>query len=371
METYSSIFKKQSPVIATLYWLNLSTINWRLGIRTLANLSGKRGSPAERQMNIIFKKKFWLKSIFALGLVCILVFSNAQAAMAARSGGRIGGGSFGTPSRTYSAPRGGSYGGSYGGGYGYGGGGFGFPFLLPFVGFGGLGGLFSVFILIAIANFLVRSFGNSGVDGDVGYGNSSQVAVAQVQVGLLSNARQLQPELNRLALTADTSTAVGRAAVLQEATLALLRNPEYWVYGATESQKASLDAAEAKFNQLALTERSKFTKETLTNVNSVIKGEEQKALAGNQEGAAIQLKPEDSGEYSGEYIVATVIVGVTGNLELPKINGSDDLRQALQQMGSVGSDRLLAVEILWTPQAEGDTLSTDDILAYYPNLKLV
>jgi uncharacterized membrane protein len=319
-------------------------------------------------MNIIFKKKFWLKSILALGLVCILVFSNAQAAMAARSGGRIGGGSFGTPSRTYSAPRGGSYGRSYGGGYGYGGGGFGFPFLLPFVGFGGLGGLFSVFILIAIANFLVRSFGNSGVDGDLGYGNSSQVAVAQVQVGLLSNARQLQPELNRLALTADTSTAVGRAAVLQEATLALLRNPEYWVYGATEFQKASLDAAEAKFNQLALTERSKFTKETLTNVNSVIEGgEEQKALAGNQEGTAIKLKPEDS----GEYIVATVIVGITGKLELPKINDSDDLRQALQQMGSIGSDRLLAVEILWTPQAEGDTLSTDDILAYYPNLKLV
>lgn len=314
-------------------------------------------------MNILFKKKFWLKSIFALGLVCILVFSNAQDAMAARSGGRIGGGSFRTPSRTYSAPRGGSY----GGGYGYGGGGFGFPFLLPFVGFGGLGGVFSIFILIAIANFLVRSFGNTGVDGDVGYSNSSQVAVAQVQVGLLSNARQLQPELNRLALTADTSTAVGRATVLQEATLALLRNPEYWVYGATESQKASIDAAEAKFNQLALTERSKFTKETLTNVNSLIEGEEQKALASNQEGTAIQLKSEDS----GEYIIATVIVGVTGNLELPKINDSDDLRQALQQMGSVGSDRLLAVEILWTPQADGDILSTDDILTYYPSLKLV
>lgn len=314
--------------------------------------------------------KFCLKSIIPLALVCVLVLGNASSAMAARTGGRIGGGSFRAPSRTYSAPRGGSYGGGYRSpGYGYGGGGFGFPFLLPFVGYGG-GGLFSILIFFAIASFLVRSFQNAGIGTGDGYGNgnSSQVAVAEVQVGLLANARELQPELNRLALTADTSTASGRAKVTQEATLALLRHPEYWVYGATNSQKASLDAAaEAKFNQLSLTERSKFTDETLTNVDSVISDDAQKALGGNNDEGAIQLKEGDS----GEYIVATVIVGATGNLDLPKINGTDDLRQALQQVGSLGSDRLLAVEVLWTPQAEGDTLTTEDILAYYPNLKLV
>lgn len=322
-------------------------------------------------MKMIFKQnswiKSWIKATVALTLVCVLVLGNASTAMAARSGGRIGGGSFRAPSRSYSTPRGGGYGGGYRSpGYGYGGGGFGFPFLLPFVGYGG-GGLFSILIFFAIASFIVRSFQNAGVGGSESYGGTSKVAVAQVQVGLLANARELQPELNRLALTADTSSASGRATVVQEATLALLRHPEYWVYGATDSQKSSLDAAEAKFNQLALTERSKFTDETLTNVDSVISDESQKALGGDTEEGAIQLKEGDS----GEYIVATVIVGATGNLELPQINSSDDLRQALQQVGSLGSDRLLAVEILWTPQADGDTLTTDDILAYYPNLKLV
>lgn len=317
---------------------------------------------------MIFKRKFWLKSFIALGLVCVLVFGNASAAMAARSGGRIGGGSFRAPSRSYSAPRsaGGYRGGYTARGYGYGGGGFGFPFLLPFVGYGG-GGLFSILIFFAIASFLVRSFRNAGVgEGASGYG-ISQVSVSQVQVGLLANARELQPELNRLALTADTSSASGRATVVQEATLALLRHPEYWVYGSTESHKAILDEAEAKFNQLSLTERSKFTEETLSNVNSVIDQGEQKSLGDNSEASAIQPKEEES----GEYIVATVIVGATGNIPLPKINNPEDMRQALQQIGSIGSDRLLAVEILWTPQAEGDTLSSDDILAYYPNLKLV
>jgi uncharacterized membrane protein len=320
----------------------------------------------KQKINMIFKAKFWIKSILALSLVGVLVLGNAGNAMAARTGGRIGGGSFSAPSRGYSSPSGGGYGGGYRSpGYGYGGGGFGFPFLLPFVGYGG-GGLFSILIFFAIASFIVRSFQSAGVGDEGGYGSSSTVSVAEVQVGLLANARELQPELNRLALTADTSTASGRATVLQEATLALLRHPEYWVYGASNSQKASLEAAEAKFNQFSLTERSKFTAETLTNVNNVI-DESQKALGGETKDGALQLKEGDT----GEYIVATVIVGATGNLDLPTINGTDEMRQALQQIGSLGSDLLLAVEILWTPQADGDTLSSDDILAYYPNLKLV
>jgi uncharacterized membrane protein len=65
------------------------------------------------------------------------------------------------------------------------------------------------------------------------------------------------------------------------------------------------------------------------------------------------------------------VVGTQGKLELPQINSSDDLRQALRQMGSISSERLLAVEILWTPQAEGDTLTSDDLMAEYPDLKLV
>ena len=310
--------------------------------------------------------KFWLKSLLILGLVLSFFFTNTHTALAARTGGRIGGGSFRAPTRTYSSPRSG-YGSNPGYGYGYPGGGFGFPFLLPFFGFGGgFGGLFSILILIAIANFVVRSFSSIGAGGDSGYLDRSKVSVAQVQVGLLSSARELQQELNDLARTADTSSASGRAMVLQESTLALLRHPEYWVYGATESQQTTLEEAEAKFNQLSLTERSKFTTETLSNVENIIRQAEREAL------------PSDRGELvnstnqeSGEYIIATVIIGIDGKFQLPTIEDSDDLRQALQQIGSIGSDRLLAVEVLWTPQAEGDALTTDDILAYYPNLKLV
>ncbi|MBE9127248.1 MULTISPECIES: DUF1517 domain-containing protein [unclassified Coleofasciculus] len=307
--------------------------------------------------------KPFLKSLLVLGLIFTLVMGNAGDALAARSGGRIGGGSFRAPSRTYSPPSRGYR--SPGGGYGYSGGGIGFPFLLPFFGFGGFGSVFGILIFFALANFLVQTFRRMGEVGgnDVpGYSNP-KVSVGQVQVGLLAEARELQKELDDLARKANTDSAEGRAQVLQEGTLALLRHPEYWVYGAASSQQTGLDAAEGKFNQLSLAERSKFTEETLSNV----RGQLRQGTSSDSDSRGELLKTEAP----SEYIIVTILAGVQGKLDLPTINGSDDLRQALRQLGGVSSDRLLAVEVLWTPQAEGDTLTSDDLLAGYPDIKLV
>ena len=76
-------------------------------------------------------------------------------------------------------------------------------------------------------------------------------------------------------------------------------------------------------------------------------------------------------EAPGEYIVVTIIVGTQGKLQLPVINSTEDLRRSLSQMGSISSEQLLAVEVLWTPQASGDTLSSDDMIAEYPDIKLI
>ena len=309
----------------------------------------------------INKLKPVFKTILVLSLVLVLVLGNASEALAARSGGRIGGGSFRAPTRTYTAPSR-SYG---GGGYGYGGG-FGFPFLIPFFGFGGgFGGLFSILIFFAIANFLVKTVRNiaGGEEGMMGGVANPKVSVVQVQVGLLAEARSLQKELNQLASTADTGTAAGRAMVLQEATLALLRHPQYWVYGANEASQITLDQAEARFNQFALGERSKFESETLSNVNAQL----HEALQESQDSEDGSLVKQEQ----GEYILVTLVVGAQGKLNLPNINDSDDLRQTLNIIGGISSDSLLAFEVLWTPQAEGDILTTDDILANYPKLKLV
>ena len=319
--------------------------------------------------------KTFFKSILVIGLIAVLVLSQADGAFAARAGGRIGGGSFRAPSRSYSTPTrtrgpssysGGGYPGGYGRGY-YPGGGFGFPFILPFVGFGGMGGLFGIFVTIAIANFIIRSFresGFSGSDADA-YSSNPTVSVARLQVGLLADARNLQAELTQLAETADTGTPAGLTKLLQETTLSLLRHPEYWAYADIDSDQTRLSGAEQVFNQLAIAERSKFTRESLSNVNAQIAQAKTKGALNSSGELATNADP-------GEYIVATILVASKGKLDLPKkAMSTEDVRHAINKIGSISSEQLMAVEVLWTPQVAGETLSTDELIAEYPNLQLV
>lgn len=305
-----------------------------------------------------------LKSFVILALVFGITFGHMDSAAAARTGGRIGGGSFRVPtSRTYT-PRTYNPGGGY---YAPAPGGFGFPFLLPFFGFGGFSGILGLFVMIAIANVFLRSIqrmGSGDNGGDLTYTSNPSVSINRLQVGLLANARSLQPELNRIAEFADTNTSQGRTQILQEVSLALLRHPEYWSYAATTTQQAKLTTAEAEFNRLTLAERSKFTQETLANVHNQLNAATNKEALPGDGNSSFVNEP-------GEYIVVTIITASLGKFTLPSVNSVADLQTALKQIGSLGSENLLAIEVIWTPQAEGDTLSSDDLLANYADLKLV
>ncbi len=313
-----------------------------------------------------------LMPLIAVALIFSLTLGHAPDALAARAGGgRIGGGSFRAPmpSRTYSAPR--TY--APGGGYYPGGGGIGLPFVFPpFFLWGGGGSLFTVLIFFAVASFLVQAFRRTRESGELGgYDAVSNptLSVAKVQVGLLADARELQADLNKLALSADTSTPAGLSQVLQETTLALLRHPEYWTQASVGVEQARLASAEAEFNRLVLAERSKFSRETLSNVNSQLRQAPIDAvLVGSDGESALTNSPIAD---PGEYIVVTLLAATQGQLPLPKVNSTEDLRQALGILGGVSGDRLLALEILWTPQADGDVLTRDDLIAEYPNLKLI
>jgi len=308
------------------------------------------------------------KTLVALGLVLALALGNGSAALAARSGGRMGGGSFrmpsrsyGAPSRTYRAPSG-----------GYAGGGIGFPFLLPFFGFGGFGGLFGLFVVLAIANVIVRGLSGFGQAREEARAN--QVGIAQVQIGLLAEARSLQDDLNRIGQNADTSTSAGLAQLLQETTLSLLRHPEYWAYASSQTIMTDFGIAEDRFNQLALAERSKVDVETFYNVNA----QRSNPVQPESLPAASTIEASNAADQSAslatsmkQYIVVTLLVGAQGKLDLPQVRSTDDLRRALSQIGAVGSDRLMKVEVLWTPQSASDSLSADDLVAYYPDLALI
>jgi uncharacterized membrane protein len=300
----------------------------------------------------------------SLGLLLAL----PQPSLAA-SGGRIGGGSFRSAP---SMPR--SYGGSYGGGYrggmqrGYGGGGFGgglgFPFIVPFF-FGG-GGLFGFLVLMAVVGLLVNALRGGGGGGQAlpaglrgGDLDRPQadgpVAIAQLQVGLLASARDLQRDLRQLAGQADTGSSAGLQRVLQESTLALLRHPDLWVYANAEVGQVPFTAAESTFNRLSMTERSKLRSELTTNVAGRV-GEAAAGAVGDSDATS-------------DYIAVTLLVASRGRVPLKPVSGSEELREALRILGSVPSDQLLALEVIWQPEGAGEVLSADELITAYPDLK--
>ncbi|XP_019093283.1 PREDICTED: uncharacterized protein LOC104753540 [Camelina sativa] len=185
--------------------------------------------------------------------------------------------------------------------------------------------------------------------------NAKTTSVLRLQVGLLGSARTLQQDFNSLAETADTSTPEGLSYVLTGITLALLRHPDYCIscYSSVDV-KPCIEEGEKQFNQLSVEERGKFDEETLVNVNS-------KKIRSSKIHRASGL--------NNEYIVVTILVATEGTLKLETIKGSGDLKEALHKLGLIPSNKILAVEILWTPQDENDVLSEKELLEDYPLLK--
>ncbi len=303
-------------------------------------------------------KKFtpWLRSLIAFSLVAIIIFSNPTQALAKRGGGRIGGSSFRSPSRsmTRSLPSSRT---APSRSYGYGGSSL---FFLPFFIGGGGGSLVGLLAVMAIAGVVLQAVRNSGLDnflGDkLGGNNTNNVTVSKIQIGLLSSARQLQQDLNRLAMEADTNTSEGLTLLLRETTVSLLRHPEYWVYADSVTESLKLELAEQKFNSLAMGERSKLASEVVSNFN-------------NRRGqSSVQVVNNLDLEAPSEYIVVTLITAMTGSSNLSKIRSSEELRLALSNIGAASEDQLLAVEILWEPQSSNYTLTSDEVLTIYPSL---
>ncbi|XP_057499738.1 uncharacterized protein LOC130783947 [Actinidia eriantha] len=319
----------------------------------------KTVNPLEIVTNLILTAlKTLQKPAIVAVLLGLLLMYDPNSALAA-SGGRVGGKAFSSRSSSSSSSR--SYstrtaspGFSFSAPYyapspfGFGGGGF---YVGPAFGFGS-----SLFpILMGFAAFVVVSGFLSDRSEEGVLTATEKTSVLKLQVGLLGMGRSLQRDLNRIAETADTSTSEGLSYVLTETTLALLRHPDYCISGySSVDVKRGIEEGEKRFNQLSIEERGKFDEETLVNVNNI----KRKSTTSQR-----------ASGFSNEYIVITILVAAEGVHKLPAINGSGDLKEAFQKLASIPASRILAVEVLWTPQNENDTLSERELLEDYPLLR--
>ncbi|MBI4639372.1 MAG: DUF1517 domain-containing protein [Candidatus Tectomicrobia bacterium] len=342
----------------------------------------------------------------------IFLLSTAGEAFARSSGGRTGGSSgfsrsrsggsgsspskpsgspgrsgFGSSGRsTYSSPGyGGSsgYAGSSGGrgsysvpvpvpvptpspwGYGY--------FSRPAYGFYSSGGGFSSFwivlfglIAIAVVLYVILSTlrrSSSDESSEAGEtlkkGGLDLYSIVKFQLALLSTARFVQDELRNIALQGRTDTPEELVDRLRETTVLLARHPEYWRYGLWEVLRAgTLDEAESLFHETVSEERSKLSQELTVNVDGRV---QQRALKKEEE--------EGIGEI-GQYIVVTLILALStrrfSTIEYP---AHEDIERLLKKLGGIIPDHLLALEMMWVPENPDDTLSEEELLMEYPDLK--
>ena len=195
--------------------------------------------------------------------------------------------------------------------------------------------------------------GNSKAEKEL---NNEIVTVTCLQIALLAEAREIQSRLIQLATESDLTTPEGLVAQLQESVLALLRSPENWTHGRSTSRTApNLKEAEVLFEQMSITERQKFATETLVNVGGKIRRQQ------------VALTPEPD---IAEYIVVTLLVGTADDQPLfPEIHTEEDLKAALNRIAAISSDYLMIFELLWTPAEERDSLTYDQLLANYADMR--
>lgn len=182
------------------------------------------------------------------------------------------------------------------------------------------------------------------------------VTVSKLQVALSSSTPSLQSELSQLTLEADTEKTQGLKKLLEDAVVALLRNTESWthVFGSSETI-SKREAAETVFNRLSIEERSKFSAETLTNVDGKIRQRE-----------LIDPEQKDDG---AAYIVVTLLIGTADDRPLfASVDTAEEMQEILKQVAAMQLDYLMVFELLWSPQVDTDTLTEAELAAEYGEL---
>ena len=220
-----------------------------------------------------------------------------------------------------------------------------------------------ILLIIGIPTFIVLFLifkaiaNNNSSQGDRELDNN-KVTVSQLQVALSPQAEELQQELSTLSLRVNTSNTTGLVELMRESVLILLRHDRAWSHVLANSNSLHISHAEETFDKISFVERSKFSSESLSNVD------------GN-------IKTTETVYYEGEdfpaYVVVTLIFGTADDNPLfNTIHTEIQLKEVLLKLASMREDYLIKFELLWTPQKENEYLTDDELLMEYTNMiKLV
>lgn len=185
--------------------------------------------------------------------------------------------------------------------------------------------------------------------------DNNKVTVSKIQVALSYDASGIQQDLSELALTANTEIPEGLLELMRDASLAVVRNSDAWTHVLSSSVSMDINKAESAFDSLSLAERSKYSRETLSNVDGDIRKLKEQ-FNNNQDDFA-------------EYVVVTLIFGTVDDKPLfEKINTKEQLETVLLKLAAMREDYLVKFELLWSPQTEGVYLTDEELLMQYTEM---
>jgi len=187
-----------------------------------------------------------------------------------------------------------------------------------------------------------------------------KIGVSLVRVALDARARRfVQQELAKLAAKGDTSTRSGLADLLASASRALLASKLAWIYCGVEQFAPTLVAeARSRHNLLTADARSRFQHELVRAADGTKRHADAPALTAR--------------EHEGEgVVVVTLIVATHAKLRAASPARIDEVEQLLTQLSGLSASEVVALEVVWSPAAEEDRMSTDELEARYGELTRV
>lgn len=191
--------------------------------------------------------------------------------------------------------------------------------------------------------------------------SSSAIDVTVLRVVVDWRERKfIQAELDRIARSADTRTTPGLVRMLREVTVVLRRVRDAWLYaGIVNARPMRAPEAEAWFQQHSQDARTRFREELIRNAEG--------ATATRAAGEHHARSDEGEG-----LVVITLIVAARGHLlDFHDLGDAEQVRRCLESLGNLTSAALTAVEIVWSPAAENDRLSSAELERLYPDVQKI
>ena len=309
---------------------------------------------------------------WALSIVALVFLSTAALPVIAQStGSSFGGGSFGGGGSYSGGSSSSSYGGgsssssSYGSGGSYSSGG------SDSGGGGDASPATIACILVCIVIYMAVMFYNASIPGGIGAKIRArrqatrawnQMDVSAIRIGIDWRARKaVQDRLTELAESGRTDTPTGLAHLLRETVVLLQRSEIAWLYANVSNfHPMSAASAEGIFRQLGTQARAQFSEELLRNTDGSVSRDE-----------ASELRAHPN-EGEGVVVVTLIVAAKREIVDVETPDHADHLKRLLDDvLATANPETLAALEVIWSPAAENDRMSTAELEQHYPDLEKI